>query len=141
MELRNDGYNYFTHIMYGSSTPYEYKFKELGDGNVEAYERNTTLNQPFYKLITIIRPDGTGNATLNGFRVTISEYLDIKHNRKNSKTFDTFNTKKQFSLILRDDLKNAMIDNRLTMSTYINQAIENQLKTDGFMKKTNKTNK
>ena len=142
METRDDGYSYFIDYGYPDDDPRtttEYKYKSLGDGNVEAYSRdisNQFIETDYIKLQTMIKPDGSQNIILKTFSVTLNNHLNLVLHRKpvsNTGMVALAKNKRPLNVNLRDDLIEAMLNNNITMSPFINEAIAEKLEKEGLL--------
>ena len=142
METRDDGYSYFIDYGYPDDDPRtttEYKYKSLGDGNVEAYSRdisNQFVDTEFERILTMIRPDGSQNIQLKTFSITLNNHLNIaKSKRLISSTGVSIKMPKasQFSLNLRNDLRALIVGGGLNASRFINEAIAEKLEKEGLL--------
>jgi hypothetical protein len=142
METREDGYSYF--IDYGKEDDdprltTEYKYKSLGDGNVEAYERdvsNQFIDTEYIRLQTMIKPDGSQNVILKTFSITLNNHLNISLHRKTSTNKGrTLNMPKRshFGLSLDNELKSIMIENNMCIADFTNSAIKEKLEKEGLL--------
>jgi hypothetical protein len=142
METREDGYNYF--IDYGreddkTRMTLEYKYKSLGDGNVEAYERdisNQFIDTEFVRLQTMIKPDGSQNVILKTFSITLNNHLNISLHRRPQRSSGRTGTSKDsrpLNISLRDELRDVLLFNSITMSPFINEAITEKLQREGLL--------
>jgi hypothetical protein len=137
MEIREDGFSYFTDYGYPSDVPrltIEYKFKKLLDGNVEAYSRDMTSPlsvDVFKRLTTIIKENGEHNFVLKNFAITLGRHLE----QSIVKVARVYTTKESriLNFNLRDDLRLTMTNNGLVMSQFINIAIAEKLERDGLL--------
>lgn len=142
METRDDGYSYFIDYGRDDDDPRittEYKYKSLGDGNVEAYSRdisNQFIDTEFIRLQTMIKPDGTQNIILKTFSITLNNHLNISLNRKpssNSGRKATMSKRSLFGLSLDNELKAIMLDNNMCMADFINNAVKEKLEKEGLL--------
>jgi hypothetical protein len=142
METRADGYSYFIDYGHPDDNPRvttEFKFKQLSDGNVEAYNRdisNPLLYSEFSLIHTMIKPDGSQNIPLKTFCITLNNHLNLQLSKRLiSSTGVAIKMPKssQFSLNLRNDLRALIVGNGLNASKFINEAIAEKLEYEGLL--------
>ena len=142
METRDDGYSYFIDYGYPDDDPRittEFKYKSLGDGNVDVYSRdisNVFVTNEFQKMQTMVKPDGSQNIQLKTFSIILNNHLNLsKSKRLTSSTGISIKMPKssQFSLNLRNDLRAIIVGDGMNASRFINEAIAEKLEREGLL--------
>lgn len=141
MQKDSDGFYHFIDIgEIGSklNLKTEYKFKEIeGTDNFEVYEFNHMSEKPdWYKLITLIKQDGTPNIHLNSFlkakeryeinKLRIERGIDIPRR-------ELVTGRSIVNFYLDNEVKQIIKEQGLNLSEYIRRTIHADLRARGLL--------